>query len=154
MRREVAGVESADDCRQRALAIGAAHRFVQPVMAGNRRVAGPGRRDGELGDTLRDVGHVAGHREHDVTTRRQETRLQARERTCVRLAVEHDAVRDQLLHLLRFAERDHHLGERWSQPVHHVPKQDRVPHLDPRLGPAHAAAAASRQHQKRRFHHR
>ena len=84
---------------------------------------------------------------------RQETGLQAGERTRVRLPVEHDAVRDELLHLLRFAERNHHLGERGGQPFHHVAKQDRVPDLDPRLRAAHAAAAASRKHEQGGFHH-
>ena len=78
--------------------------------------------------------------------------LQARQWAGVPLPVEHDSIRNVLLHLFRFGERNHHLRERGSQSLHYIAKEDRVPHLDPRLGPAHAPAVAPGEHQQSRFH--
>ena len=107
----------------------------------------------QLGGRLGDVRHIAGHREEDVVARRHETSLQAGEGPGRALAVEHHAVRHQVLHLFGLGERDHHLRERRGEPFHHVAQQDGVPHLEPRLRAAHAPAVAPGKHQQRRLHH-
>ena len=100
-----------------------------------------------------DVRHVAGDGEEHLVARRQQARLETGKRSGGSLAVEDHAVRHELLHLLRLAERDHHLRERWSEPFHHVAQEHGLPHLDPRLGPAHAPAIPARKHEQRGFHH-
>src|SRR5438445_2498011 len=54
--------------------------------------------------------------------------------------------------LLGLCKRDHHLSERRGEPIHHPPQERGLPHLEPGLGAAHAAAVTAGQHQQRGLH--
>ena len=101
----------------------------------------------------RHVRHIAGDGERHLISRGAQPGLQTGERPGGRLAVEDDAVRHQLADLLGLGERHHNLRESGGQAFDHPAQQEGVPHLEPGLGPAHAAAVAAGEHEQGGLHH-
>src|SRR6266851_1021308 len=89
---ELAGVQRADDRWEGRLAVGAAHRLEQAVVARYGRIAVPRRSDSYLSRARGDVRHVASNREQDLVLGTHQAGLEARQWTRVLLPVEYDAI--------------------------------------------------------------
>src|SRR5690349_8746267 len=88
VRDVVAGIERMDDAWQRRLAIGATNGLEQSVVTGDSGIAAARSGNRQLGRRALNVWHVACHGEQHLVVSREQPRLQTRERTRVRLAVE------------------------------------------------------------------